>query len=533
MLNGGPISDAMHKALTPVSLARFDAINAAEGCMPNTRENVLSSIQAWADSPSSGLSIFWLSGMAGTGKTTIAKTICERLSSANRLGASFFVSRQDLSRRDPCNILRSFSYELALRNHVFFHEVRDCIQREADISSRPMQEQILKLLATPLTRTVAGGMSTDFVLVIDALDECDKQNGIESGDLIPLLDSHLRCFDLKLFITSRNQVEIQDMFTSLEHGSLKLHDIDQSLVAEDVKHYFQEKLTLLAQKRRTPNGWPSAVDIETLTEMTGHLFIYASTSVKFISQSRYNPVEQLRSLLDVSGRSNPNRLRQVDILYSYILYGCSTDDDGVEDKNLCERIRILLGTVILAMEPLCIRVLAAIIAAEEIIVRSDVDALSSILRTPQSNTQDPVQIFHPSLPDFLQDSARCTDMRFFIDSAAHHSRLTLRCLQIMNMPGSLHEDMCDIRNPSLFNAEVRDLQLRLDRFLSAALRYACLHWARHMTEAHGNQELFEELGHFCTTHLLHWIEIMSLFRCLVLAEKQLSNVVAWMKVSAS
>jgi shikimate kinase len=38
-------------------------------------------------------SIFWLKGMAGTGKSTISWTVAESLKNTNYLGASFFFKR--------------------------------------------------------------------------------------------------------------------------------------------------------------------------------------------------------------------------------------------------------------------------------------------------------------------------------------------------------------------------------------------------------------------------------------------------------
>lgn len=61
-------------------------------CIPGTRVDILQQIMEWSKS-SSGPSTFWLSGMAGTGKSTIARTIARTLYVQKCLGASFFFSR--------------------------------------------------------------------------------------------------------------------------------------------------------------------------------------------------------------------------------------------------------------------------------------------------------------------------------------------------------------------------------------------------------------------------------------------------------
>lgn len=45
-------------------------------CLPGTREELLQSISDWG-STAQGKCIFWLNGMAGTGKSTISQTIAK------------------------------------------------------------------------------------------------------------------------------------------------------------------------------------------------------------------------------------------------------------------------------------------------------------------------------------------------------------------------------------------------------------------------------------------------------------------------
>jgi hypothetical protein len=61
-------------------------------CLRDTRVGLLQEIHSWAD----GLDercIFWLSGLAGTGKSTIARTVARSYFDEGRLAASFFFSR--------------------------------------------------------------------------------------------------------------------------------------------------------------------------------------------------------------------------------------------------------------------------------------------------------------------------------------------------------------------------------------------------------------------------------------------------------
>ncbi|EMD30572.1 hypothetical protein CERSUDRAFT_127784, partial [Gelatoporia subvermispora B] len=61
-------------------------------CMENTRVELLNDIDIW-NGDADVARIFWLGGMAGTGKSAIARSVCYRLRQNKSLGASFFCSR--------------------------------------------------------------------------------------------------------------------------------------------------------------------------------------------------------------------------------------------------------------------------------------------------------------------------------------------------------------------------------------------------------------------------------------------------------
>src|SRR5437667_4485535 len=56
-------------------------------CLPETRVDLLEQIMMWNTNPNSAC-IFWLNGMVGTGKSTIARTVARKLNEEECLGAS-------------------------------------------------------------------------------------------------------------------------------------------------------------------------------------------------------------------------------------------------------------------------------------------------------------------------------------------------------------------------------------------------------------------------------------------------------------
>ncbi|KAM0562304.1 hypothetical protein ACHAPJ_001991 [Fusarium lateritium] len=58
-------------------------------CLPETRVALLEKIMQWVHNEAAE-SVFWLNGMAGTGKSTISRTVAQSVAEVHQLGASFF-----------------------------------------------------------------------------------------------------------------------------------------------------------------------------------------------------------------------------------------------------------------------------------------------------------------------------------------------------------------------------------------------------------------------------------------------------------
>jgi hypothetical protein len=90
---------ALRKLLPSASGAKHSAYVSADGaqgdevlCHQGTRVALLDTIMAWS-AASDARHVFWLSGIAGTGKSTIARTVARRCADARRPSASFFFVR--------------------------------------------------------------------------------------------------------------------------------------------------------------------------------------------------------------------------------------------------------------------------------------------------------------------------------------------------------------------------------------------------------------------------------------------------------
>jgi hypothetical protein len=495
---------------------------------------VLRILHDWVHSAWPTFGVFWLSGVAGTGKTTIAKTFCDQLALEGTLGSSFFISRQDEARRDLNNIVRTVAYDLAILNGSRARSVWDGLTSIPNVATLHISEQTSRLLARPPPLEQVFGSS--IVVVIDALDESDE-NEEEKEGLVALLVSALKHQAVKLVVTSRDEPRVSFRLNGLTDEILKLHRMEQSEVSRDVRAFYEDRFRHISVSRRLNlPGWPSSDDIRALTDRTGCLFVYAATIMKFISNPRYDPAERLQSILASYDQPSQHRIvfHALDLLYTRIINDAIMVD-GIIDEQVRDRVKMIIGAIIVLQRPLPFQSIVTLLRASghkcnKVELRSDLDALASVIPMPDSDA-DPIEIFHPSFPDYMQNPRRCQQPNLAISSDDAHFHTAVACLRIMN--SSLCEDICNVQNFTVPNAGIADLQERLDLSVPESLRYACSYWTVHIVMHAASTPLIEELHQFCTSHLFHWIELLSLLGTINTASREFSRVLDWCRVSQS
>jgi hypothetical protein len=136
-----------------------------------------------------------------------------------------------------------------------------------------------------------------------------------------------------------------------------------------------------------------------------------------------------------------------------------------------------------------------------------------------------------SLLNSSVDSVRSQARHNTMDAADSHQDLLERCLGLLN--NHLGEDICDILNPGLANADVSDLPARMARSVPEGVRYACVSWPVHLLACGGfvSGTVSAALLDFCAEHLLHWLEVLSLLGELLSVGHHLPKIIAWCEVS--
>jgi hypothetical protein len=543
----------LHRTLAPVAEATWDGTNGRTSCHPGTRLELLDAVVNWAVSADEPR-VRWLSGLAGTGKSTIARSLCERLDKEHRLGGSFFISRQYNTRRDAAGIVRTLAYLLSQHDSGFRAAVLEALRKDVTFAGGELVKQISRLIVEPLRRVKR--TTGPLVLVMDAFDECDKDGGQEGGQLLPLLVDAICESDVpvKLIITSRPEQTIVRMLINEESPERvhreDLQAVNPANVQADIRLYLTDEMRRIALRQHL-SGWPLPSDLDEVIRRTGVLFVYASTVIKFVGEDRFSPRSRLQVVLGTAQcKSNGAKpYEMLNDLYMQLLYTAVQksgkqivysgtllpEDSPLVDAELCRRLRIVIGSIVLLQEPVTPDALAGLLFGEneeESVMTTQ--TLTAVLLVEEGA---PIRTLHPSFREFLLDNTRCLDPRFQINQGEQHLHLALGCLSVMNE--HLRRDICRIGDPTLLNSEVDSLQDRINKIPSEVI-YASKHWIAHVARA-ARQNLTEEgkhwmheikvaLSKFCDAHLLHWMEATSCLDYLHSAFTGYNDAVKWCMV---
>ena len=499
-----------------------------QGCLRGTRVDVLWQIEQWL-TDKHDRRVFWLNGLAGTGKSTIAQTFAETSFSDGKLGASFFCSRDFEDRSDIRTIFPTLAFQLAYRYAEFRKELLPVVRVNPDIGRESLFNQMEKIIVGPLK---AARIPT--LIIIDALDEC-KDDESASAILSVLSRYTDQIPEVKFFITGRPEPRIRSGFrlASLRPTTevFKLQDVERCSVDDDIKLFFRVRLENIAKNRShhdLTENWPGSHEINILCTKAAGLFIYASTVIKFVASPFHLPTERLALIISLPQNTTHEGKLGIDLLYTQVLEQafCDTRPD---DQELYSRFRLVAGAVLLASHPLSRKTLSELVknCGAPSQISGALRSLHSLLLIPENET-DPVRSFHKSFPDFLTDPERCKDKRFFVDPPAHHIDILFSCLRLMEE--KLRKNICKLDGcPTL--SEVKDLPARRETYIGSALEYACRFWTKHLAKIPGNgphvKRVREAIDEFFTKRLLFWIEVLSLTRNLNIGVYALGDVDQW------
>ncbi|CAE7061018.1 unnamed protein product [Rhizoctonia solani] len=386
------------KDLRPAKSARFNSELSTEvsrrGCTKHTRTKILDDSTAWSEDPNLA-KVYWMNGMAGTGKTTIAYTLCERLEAGKQLAASFFCTRASPECREAKRIIPTIAYQIARSFTAFRYSLCQELKKDPDASAGQLSNQFEKLLKQPLM-AAKDKLPNNLVIVVDALDECSDPHIVEL--FLDLLFRLVMELPVKFFVTSRPEPAIRNKMMPESERSrsiLYLHEIERSLVQADIELYLRDELAAIS---------PADEDIRELAEHAGSLFIYAATVARYVRPAgkAVNSKARLKAIL-AAGTESTTTLSAIDALYKAILTDAIYDHELALDEQ--NEIRLVLHTVVCACEPILIQTLSTLSGLDDKDnAIAALQPLRSVLHV--SDHSELVTTLHASFPDFIFNRER-------------------------------------------------------------------------------------------------------------------------------
>jgi len=463
------------------------------GCMQGTRQGVLSMFMEWAKNDP--MRIFWLAGLAGTGKTSIALTLSRMLHNEPGvlLGGTFFCSRTanvpELT--DARCIIPTLATALAERSKTFAAALTESLNADSRAALKSVSVQITALLQTPLA--TLSSLDCPIVFIIDALDECSDDNEIKK--LLQAISS-LKCdATVKFILTSRPETHISTSpIFSLDFNSiLKLHTIDTAEVTEDIRLYIIDAFS----RQFLDEMWYTEPDVTALATRADGLFIFASTIISYILDTdspgrRMARLQKVLSAINTEAATGP-----LDAMYDLVVTrAASVRKTDTEELDETKRV---LACILTARVPLSVRALAELLNCEATELCGSLRRLHSVVHVPDENDQPGLRTLHASFGDYMFE--RAAD-RVRISRTLGDDALARGCIQLMQK--QLHFNVSQSRSSYEPN------QPSTVDSIALSLKYACMSWVYHIERLPRTSMLDNEIYNSFRPRFLFWLEVMSI-----------------------
>ncbi|KAF6802795.1 vegetative incompatibility protein het-e-1, partial [Colletotrichum musicola] len=438
-----------HRDISSEQLAEYRRTNPK--CESGTRLRIRETIHHWADDDFAE-PLFWLVGPAGTGKSTIARTVVDSYAQDNRLVAGYFFKRGEQKRNDPAWLFPTIAMQMVDAIPPF----KSCLRKSLDglngteVEKRGLEFQFDRLLLRPLGDLSPIDTSPlTRLIIIDALDECERPEHFRQ--ILALLSKlcNITTVRLRVLFTSRSTPTINGAFDIVRHRSLDLYEEYRDETRTDIATFLKHEFAKIRTSWSITETWPACDQLSrviSLSTTPSPLFIYAATLCRFIDDrdGREDPIEQLDLWLEQCNSNAP----QLDQIYLPILhfvlfgsYNIHEKPKPLAHKNRVELFEVL-GAVVLAATPL------------------SAQSIASLLDIP--------------------------------------------CIQ--RMRAGLKRDICGLQKLDMSKDDID--QEVIKTHIPADLEYACLYWVYHLQRSGWPEG--DDIYAFLSKHFLHWLEALAL-----------------------
>ncbi|KAH8988296.1 WD40 repeat-like protein, partial [Lactarius hatsudake] len=476
-------------------------------CMPGTRADLIETLASFAVSEDASQRLFFLSGIAGCGKSSVATSVANTLHLRGCLSGSFFFKR-DKGPRNTASLLHTMAYSIALRHEPYRKALMDVFRTNTRIKDEAPSIQFNALFKNPLDAilnipsTTTSNSPPDLAIVaivIDALDECDHPRSVSSY----LVEIVRLAPWLRVIVTSRPLDDIEPDLRRAEYAThLNLFTVDAS---EDILKFTQSSFALGGLLHRL-RSHVTEEEIQALAERSHGLFIWIKTVLSYIASLPWDAakLKEMRGVLSSSTAASPEK--DVDELYLRVLRSVAGNSLDYRDA-----VKGLVGSIYVTSRnrSLPCKGLHAFVPTSDpdvFVTPEDIDDLRNKLAAVI--TVDPeteaLRVCHPSFLDFVETQARSQE--FWTKPEALDMMMAQRCFEIMK--ADLKFNICGLESSRQRNDEIPDLKLRIPQ----ELQYSAVYWLDHLSrsdELLDVKKLNDAHDFLCHARLFYWLEVLS------------------------
>lgn len=490
-----------------VSGALFDSFeNQNEDvCLSGTRTQILQQITTWATSP--GPPIFWLKGMAGTGKSTISRTLSKSFAESNLLGASFFFKTGETNRGNAISLFPTLVKQLVVAFPMISPAVQQALHTHPRVWEKALSVQFDELLLHPLQSLKSPNRPTA-VLVIDALDECDDDTNIETIiRLLPQLRS-VEAIRVRIFLTSRPELPIRLGFSRIldQHQDFALHEVREIEIKHDISLFLEHRVAKIREDNDLPDDWPGQENIHQLVNISIPLFIFAATACRLLEEDPWDLAEVLTDML-ICGYdgSKLNWKHRLNGTYIPVLNRFLRKQGSRDESQVVREFQRIIGSIILLESPLSVKALSELLDMRVEKVKWGLRSFHSVLNIHGHDDSVPIRLFHLSFREFLLDPETSNLTQLSVDEESTHRELSKLCMAVCRR--NLKENMCHL-DPGTGREEIDSQELH--KLLSPTLQYSCRYWVYHLVRGYYSEA--DDIHIFLKEFFLYWMEAMAILR---------------------
>ena len=482
--------------------------------MKQTRVGVLESIITRFSGR--GARFVWLRGSPGTGKTAIAKSLCEDLDNNQRLAASFFFDKnRGVDGVDStARFISTLAFQLGNINRVYRRLLVGILRNQPNILHTSLTRQLQALIIEPMRKACEGRYfsNTRHIIVLDGLDECREKSPLD--DLMELVTQLQQLPDhFIIFVSSRPEQPILHAWEDFE-GPLHIEDLDTVNAKSDIRRYVIQHLRdhrWNPDKAIVSEKAPSLSELETFADLCGGLFLIAEIRVREVKKAPGNGETSIgafrRILNDPEGRVEEVEKEYLRLLRHAYLRAKVRDD-------VVERYRRVMSAILSLKASLNIDGISQLLGEDQLEVQAALGLINCVVDIPKDG---PARLYHATFREFLVGNPNALNY----DEREQHllfvhdveGFLGPYCLRVLN--SNLCLDLGTPYNPADLNTQFMAFYSRYketmgDR-LGSHIRYAAYHWAKHVEPVislDGVQDLFCA---FLKEDLLPWVVLLSMF----------------------